>query len=139
MTTAPDALARATCRLSLRAGERGDSGEPMEVGRLAAWLRSFTASGKPCIQPRRSPRASSASRSSASASDCAGSRSDTTALKRGFSASMRASDACISSRQDSSRAAMRRESSVALRSSRSVEDMADEGKGGGAQYGAALA
>ena len=64
---------------------------------------------------------------------------DTMALKRGFSASMRASEACINSWQDTSRAAMRRESSVALRASRSSEGMADAGKGGGAQYGAALA
>ncbi len=60
-------------------------------------------------------------------------------VERGFSASMRASEAAISSRQDTSRAAMRRESSVALRSSRSAEGMASAGKGGGAQYGAALA
>ncbi|MNQ44399.1 hypothetical protein D3C85_581520 [compost metagenome] len=139
MTTAPAARMRATCRLSVRAGERGDSGEPMEVGRPAAWLRSFTASGKPCIQPRRSPRASSASRSSASASSWAGSRRETMALKRGLSASMRASDACITSRQDTSRAAILRESSVALSSGRSSKGMAHAGKGGGAQYGAALA
>ena len=75
--------------------------------------RSLTACGSPCIQPRRSPRASSASRSAASASSASPSRSETIA----FSAGLTRSDALrverISSTQDSSRRAIRSESAVA--------------------------
>ncbi len=50
------------------AGHESSSGEPQVVRRPRVGARSFTACGKPCIQPRRWPRASSRSRSSASSS-----------------------------------------------------------------------
>jgi DNA-binding transcriptional LysR family regulator len=79
-------------------------------GRQAcASLRSFTASGKPCIQPAFAARQLRVARIRLGQQRSV-SRSETIALCSGFSAAMRSRLACISSRQDTSRAAMRRDS-----------------------------
>jgi hypothetical protein len=73
------------------------SGEPLVVGRPRTPSRSLTAKGRPWSGPTAAPRASSASRAFASARRLPRSRSETTALMRGFSRSMRSRVAVIAS------------------------------------------
>ena len=94
--------------------DRVPQARSMILGTIAAVCsRSLIACGSPCIQPRRSPRASSASRRAASASSSSPSRSETIALSAGLTASIRSRQARITSTQDSSRRAIRCESAVA--------------------------
>ena len=110
--------------------EAGERDAELARGERRGWMHGFPLAVKDLSHAAGLPTSMGSPlspRSPASASSCAGSRSDTMALNRGLSASMRASEARISSRQETLRAAMRRESSVALRSSRSAEGMANAG------------
>ena len=69
MMIAPAAFIRSTTMASAGAMKSLNSGEPRVKGIPFTGMLSFTACGKPCIQPRYSPRANCASRSLASASN----------------------------------------------------------------------
>lgn len=91
-------------------------GEPCVEGMPTVLARSFGAWGKPCSAPRHSPRAISASRAPASARSASGSCSETMALTAGFTASIRARQASITSRHETRRARSAAPSSTAVMS-----------------------
>ena len=80
MTMQPAAFMRATIRPSCVGTKWRIRGEPSVVGSPVALARSLMAWGMPCIQPSDSPRASWASRASASRSSASASRRLTMAL-----------------------------------------------------------
>lgn len=103
---APAALSRCTIRSSCIGMSCRNSGVPMVQGIAATAHRSFTAIGKPCIQPRLWHCASLRSQSSDWASRRSGSTRLTMALKRGFRRSIRSRQLSITSRHDTRRAWM---------------------------------
>ena len=118
ITMQPAAFMRDAMRPSSRATNSRIRGEPRVVGRPCTAARSLMACGMPCIQPmlpvRDLPGASCVSRSSACASRWSGSCRLTSALWSGLTWAMRSRYACITSRQETRRAWMARDSSVAV-------------------------
>ena len=91
MTIAPASCIRCTMISLVGAIRSFSAGDPIVVGRPAAFDRSLTASGIPCSQPLRGPAsAAAASRISASVS-----RRDTIAFRSGLRAAIRSSVAAI--------------------------------------------
>ena len=120
MTMQPAAFMRCTISESAAGTKSLNSGEPEVLRMPAVGTMSLIACGRPNRNGRgaspASLRTSSRSQRSASSSSSSPSRRLTIALCRGLSAAMRSRKACITSRQDTSPAAMAAASSWAARS-----------------------
>ena len=113
-TIAPAARRRATSKLSVCGTFSAKSFDPYVVRIPAVSIRSLMAIGSPCSGPSGSRRAIRRSAASASASAASGRRL-TIALTFGLTASIRSRCAATTSRADSSRSRIARDSSRAVR------------------------
>src|SRR5215207_466958 len=111
-TTAPARRSRRTTVASALATWSRKAGLPQVVLSPATSKLSLMVMGRPCSGPSWPPRAVASSAAAASARACSP-RSSTTALSPGLTASIRASWASVSSRDESSRPRSIRATSVA--------------------------
>src|SRR5208282_6461387 len=128
MMMAPLFLIRST-KMASSPGTVSSRAEPQVERRPRVGARSFTACGKPCIQPRRWPRASSRSRSSACSSRSGRGWRETMALILGLKRSMWSRKAAITSRQETRFAAMASDKLTASIRIRSETELGRAGTG----------
>src|SRR5271167_731012 len=128
MMMAPLFLIRST-KMASSPGTVSSRGEPQVERRPRVGARSFTACGKPCIQPRCWPRANSRSRSSACSISTGRGRRETMALTLGLKRSMWSRNAAITSRQETRLAPMASDRLIASIRIRSETELGRAGTG----------